>query len=60
MKFVIKKSKNRQFYFILKARNGKTVIQSETYKTRASCYKAIAAVRLSVNAIVVDKTKAIK
>ena len=57
MKFVIRKSKNKQFYFILKARNGKTIIQSETYKTIASCWKAIAVVRLASSAWVVDETK---
>lgn len=30
---------NEQFYFHLKARNGKLVLQSEGYKTKQACVK---------------------
>jgi len=37
------KSKNKQFYFIVKAKNGKTLMTSETYKAKKSAVKGIAA-----------------
>lgn len=44
-KYVILKAKNGQFYFVLKACNGKTILQSETYKTLKSCENGIKSVR---------------
>lgn len=41
----IKPSKNRQHYFVIKARNGKVLATSETYKSLRSVYRAIAALR---------------
>ena len=32
-KYYIKRAKDGQFYFILKATNGKTILQSEMYKS---------------------------
>jgi uncharacterized protein YegP (UPF0339 family) len=54
-KFVVKTSKNGKCYFVLKAKNGKTLMQSEMYETKASCLKGIESVRKNVpNAEVVD------
>lgn len=39
MRIIIKKSKNGQYYFILKARNGRTLMTSETYKTKQAVEK---------------------
>jgi uncharacterized protein YegP (UPF0339 family) len=44
-KFNIKTANNGQFYFILVARNGKTIATSETYLTRQACYKGITSVQ---------------
>ena len=41
MKFEILKSKNKQFYFVLKAKNGEVVSTSETYKSKQACKKTI-------------------
>jgi uncharacterized protein YegP (UPF0339 family) len=50
-KFVITRSKkNRQFYFALKAPNGKTIAQSEGYKTQAGCERGIASVKKNASA----------
>lgn len=54
MKFIIKRAVNKQFFFILKARNGETLVTSETYLTRQSCKKAIRAVKRSLFAKVED------
>lgn len=44
-KFVIKASRNGQYYFILKAPNGQTVIVSETYTSKQNCLNGINAVK---------------
>jgi len=44
-KFEIKTSKNGQFYFNLKAGNGKVILTSEQYKTKASAEAGIKAVK---------------
>jgi uncharacterized protein YegP (UPF0339 family) len=41
MKFIIHKSKDHQFFYELKASNGKTMLVSETMKRRRSCIEAI-------------------
>lgn len=43
--FEIKKSKNGQFYFNLKAGNGETVLTSEQYTSKAGAKNGIAAVK---------------
>ena len=43
-KIVIKKSRDRQYYFIAVSRNGKTIVTSETYKSKAGAWKGIDAV----------------
>ncbi|MDX1555798.1 MAG: YegP family protein [Xanthomonadales bacterium] len=44
-KFVVSKGKDGQDYFVLKAGNGETILQSEGYKTRKSCLNGIESVR---------------
>lgn len=44
-KFEIKKSKDNQFYFNLKAGNGEIILTSEMYKAKASAEKGIASVK---------------
>ena len=53
----IKKSKNSQYYFLVKARNGKVLVTSETYKTRGGARKGIRALRFSAYSNVKDETK---
>src|SRR5438105_5056950 len=43
--FEIKKSKNGQFYFNLKAANGETVLTSEQYTSKAGAKNGIASVK---------------
>ena len=43
--FEIKKAKNGQFYFNLKAANGETVLTSEQYTSKAGCKNGIASVQ---------------
>jgi uncharacterized protein YegP (UPF0339 family) len=57
MKFEIRRAVNRQFYFVLKARNGEIIATSETYKSKQSCKKGIRSVR--INALfgkIIDKS----
>lgn len=57
MKFQIKRSKDKQFYFVLIARNGNTLLTSETYKRKASCAKAILSLQKGIgSASVFDLT----
>ena len=44
-KFVVSKGKDGQDYFLLKAANGETILQSEGYKARNSCENGINSVR---------------
>ena len=44
-KFVVSKGKDGQDYFVLKAGNGETILQSEGYKARKSCENGINSVR---------------
>ena len=44
-KFVIKKGKNDQYYFNLKADNGQVVLSSEMYTSKAACENGIESVR---------------
>ena len=43
--FEIKRAKNKQFYFNLKAANGEVVLTSHTYTSRAGVMNGIASVR---------------
>ena len=44
-KFVVSKGKDGQDYFVLKAGNGETILQSEGYQARSSCKNGINSVR---------------
>lgn len=44
-KFELHRASDRQWYFVLKAANGKVVATSETYTTRAGAMNGIVAVR---------------
>ncbi len=44
-KFEIKKSKDGQYYFILKATNGEIIIKSEMYTTISACENGIESVK---------------
>ena len=44
-KFVIKKSSNGQYYFLLKASNGETIAQSEMYLAKSSARNGIPSVK---------------
>ena len=44
-KFVLRKTSHGGFRFDLKARNGETIAQSETYTRKASALKGIKSVR---------------
>lgn len=58
MKFKIKRSKNDQFYFILVARNGQTIMTSETYSKKYNCLKSIFRMRIAISkAVVIDNSK---
>jgi uncharacterized protein len=45
MRFEILYSKDKQYYFVLKARNGQIIATSETYTTKQACKKGIKSVR---------------
>lgn len=49
-------SKDRRYYFILQAPNGETILTSETYQSKQSAKKGIAAIKKYANAKVVDET----
>lgn len=58
MKFIIHKSKDKQFYFTVHSKNGYVVATSETYKTKGGAKKGIASIILnSVTATIVDNSK---
>ena len=44
-KFELKKAKNNQFYFHLKAGNGETILASEMYEAKASAENGIESVK---------------
>ena len=45
--FEIVKSKNKQWYFVLKAENGEVVLTSETYKSKQACIDTIKLIKRS-------------
>lgn len=50
---VIKRAKNKEWYFIVKARNGKVLVKStDTYKRKRSVITAINALKKSLGKIV--------
>jgi uncharacterized protein len=55
--FEIKRSKDSQFYFVLKAGNHEVILTSETYTTKASAQNGIASIQVNApGASVVDLT----
>ena len=57
-KFEVKKRKDGQYYFNLKAGNGEIIATSEAYKQKASAMKGIDSVRRNApDAKVVDVTE---
>jgi len=53
-KFVISKSNNGQYYFVLKAANGQTIAQSEMYTTKAAAEAGIESVKVNAPDAAVD------
>lgn len=47
-KFEIKKAKDGQFYFVLKAKNNKVIATGEMYKRKTSVTKAITSIENSI------------
>ncbi|HVI49210.1 MAG TPA: YegP family protein [Chitinophaga sp.] len=50
-KFHVKTAKDEQTYFVLKANNGETILNSEMYKTRQGCDNGIASVKANASDI---------
>ena len=46
----IKKTRNGEYHFVLKAPNNKVIAQGETYKTFDGCWNGIESVKENVNA----------
>lgn len=46
---VIKRSRNGQFYFVVKATNGRVLVTSETYTRKENVYGGIAALQYKMN-----------
>ena len=55
-KFIIKSSKDGQFYFNLYATNGRVIATSETYTTLQNCKKGVASVKNNALSHVEDTT----
>jgi uncharacterized protein YegP (UPF0339 family) len=56
-RFVIKKNKKHQFYFVLKAANGEIIATSEAYEAKASAKNGIESVRKNAAAAeIIDET----
>src|SRR5690606_17262038 len=47
-KYIIRKTSNGQYWWVLKATNGNTLITSETYTTKQSCQGGIASSKVSI------------
>lgn len=46
-KYEIKRAKNGEYYFNLKAGNGQTILTSETYKAKAGAANGIASIKMN-------------
>lgn len=44
-KFIVKQAKNDQYYFVLTAKNGQTIAQSEMYNSKSSAMNGVESVR---------------
>lgn len=58
-KYLIKKSSNGQFYWVLNASNGQTIITSETYTTKDNCKGGITSSKGSIYSWNFNKLSAI-
>ena len=47
--WVVKKSSNKQWYFVLKAANNKVILTSETYKNKADAYNGIKSIKENIH-----------
>ncbi len=58
MHFVIRKSSDDQYYFVIKSANHEVVATSETYVSKQSAEKTIESIKNNIgkNAVVVDMT----
>lgn len=53
----IHKSKNRQYYFTVSARNGQVLVTSETYTRKRNIVKSVAALKKALVAVkILDET----
>jgi uncharacterized protein len=58
-KFLIKTGRGGKTHFVLVATNGRVVATSETYESKESCLKGVAAVkRLAADAVIVGEAAA--
>jgi uncharacterized protein YegP (UPF0339 family) len=58
MKFYIKNTRNGQFRFVLKARNGEKIAQSETYVSKQACIDTVKSfITYANDAEIIDLTK---
>ena len=46
--WLIKRSMNKQWYFVLKAGNGQTLFRGEMYHNRGDVFRAIDSIKLNV------------
>ncbi len=53
-KFEIKKTVNNKFYFILKAKNGEIILQSETYHSKQGAENAIDSIKENAPIATID------
>jgi uncharacterized protein YegP (UPF0339 family) len=53
-RFVIKKTKNSQYVFVLKAANGEDIATSESYKSKSSAQAGIASVKANAPTARID------
>ena len=54
-KYLLKKNKKNEWFFVLVAPNGKTILQSESYKRKSDALKGINAVKKYAKARVVEE-----
>ncbi|NAW50112.1 DUF1508 domain-containing protein [Elizabethkingia argentiflava] len=47
-KYLIRKSTNGQYWWVLKAGNGETILTSETYTTKQNCLKGVESSKVNI------------
>ena len=55
-KYIIRKNKAGKFYFVLTAKNGKTILKSESYNSIQACNAGIRSVRTNAPGAEVEKS----